>query len=162
NSQPGSAIATGNIRGAHLAVGKNGRVHVAWMGSGKAEHPAHAHGAPMGAPMLYARLNDTGTEFEPQRNIIHAAVGLDGGGWASADDAGNVYVTWHAPKPGDRGEESRRVWVARSTDEGRTFAHEKPVSEGRTGVCGCCGMRAMSDRQGNLYVLYRSATEEVH
>src|SRR2546425_1185242 len=37
NSQPGSAIATGNIRGAHLAVGKKGRVHVAWMGSGKAE-----------------------------------------------------------------------------------------------------------------------------
>src|SRR5947207_3793007 len=25
NSQPGSAIAVGNIRGAHLAVGKNGR-----------------------------------------------------------------------------------------------------------------------------------------
>ncbi|MCI0464158.1 MAG: sigma-70 family RNA polymerase sigma factor [Gemmataceae bacterium] len=162
NSQPGSAIATGNIRGAHLAFGKNGRVHVAWMGSRKAEHPAHAHGAPIGAPMLYARLNDQGTEFEPQRNIIHAAVGLDGGGSVSADDAGNVYVTWHAPKPGDKGEENRRVWVARSTDEGKTFAHEKPISEERTGVCGCCGMRAMSDRKGNVYVLYRSATEEVH
>src|SRR5689334_17991691 len=30
NSQPGSAIAAGNIRGAHIALGKNGRVHVAW------------------------------------------------------------------------------------------------------------------------------------
>src|SRR5438067_203097 len=30
NTQPGSAIAAGNIRGAHLAVGHNGRVHVAW------------------------------------------------------------------------------------------------------------------------------------
>ena len=36
NSQPGSAIAVGNIRGAHIAVGKtvgnNVRVHVAWNG----------------------------------------------------------------------------------------------------------------------------------
>ena len=36
NSRPGSVIATGTIRGAHLAVGKNGRAHVAWMGSRKA------------------------------------------------------------------------------------------------------------------------------
>lgn len=132
NSQAGSAIATGNIRGAHLAVGKNGRAHVAWMGSRKAGHAAHAHGAPMAAPMLYARLNDKGTGFEPQRNIIHAAVGLDGGGSVCADAAGHVYVTWHAPKPGDKGEEKRRVWVARSTDEGKTFAHERPASEAGT------------------------------
>src|SRR3954453_22125208 len=30
NSQPGSAIAPGTIRGAQIAIGKNGRVHVAW------------------------------------------------------------------------------------------------------------------------------------
>ena len=30
NSVPGSAVATGNIRGARIAVGKNARVHVAW------------------------------------------------------------------------------------------------------------------------------------
>src|SRR5215475_14635265 len=28
NSQPGSAIAVGTIRGAHIAIGKNGRIHV--------------------------------------------------------------------------------------------------------------------------------------
>src|SRR5438309_7219221 len=33
NSHEGSAIAIGTVRGAHLAVGKKGRVHVAWMGS---------------------------------------------------------------------------------------------------------------------------------
>src|SRR4051794_26435023 len=37
NSQDGSAIAIGTIRGGHLALGKNGRVHVAWNGSSKAE-----------------------------------------------------------------------------------------------------------------------------
>ena len=29
NSQPGSAVATGTIRGDHMALGRNGRVHVA-------------------------------------------------------------------------------------------------------------------------------------
>ncbi|MDE3194895.1 MAG: hypothetical protein KGN84_01010, partial [Acidobacteriota bacterium] len=33
NHIPGSAIAIGNIRGAQLAVGRNGRVHVAWNGT---------------------------------------------------------------------------------------------------------------------------------
>src|SRR5690606_26418679 len=76
NSHPGSAVAVGNIRGAHLAVGKNGRAHVAWMGSGKAP-PKGGSGE---APMLYARLNDAGSAFEPQRNVIRFAAGLDGGG----------------------------------------------------------------------------------
>lgn len=157
NSQPGSVIATGTIRGAHLAVGKNGRAHVAWMGSGKAE----PKGPSNSSPMLYTRLNDKGTAFEPQRNVIQGAAGLDGGGSVSADASGNVSVAWHAPEPGAKGEAARRVWLACSTDEGKTFAREKPVSEEGTGVCGCCGMRAFSDSKGSVYMLYRSATNDV-
>src|SRR5262245_20410891 len=37
NSQAGSGVAAGTIRGAQLAVGKGGRVHVAWNGSSQAE-----------------------------------------------------------------------------------------------------------------------------
>jgi hypothetical protein len=158
NSHPGSAIAAGNIRGAHLAVGPGGRVHVAWMGADKTE-PRAPGGA---APMLYARLNDAGTAFEPQRNVIQAAIGLDGGGSVCADGAGNVYVAWHAPEPGTKGEENRRVWLARSADDGRTFAREAAVSPAGTGACGCCGMRAFCDRTGNVYLLYRAAAEKVH
>jgi hypothetical protein len=39
NSQPGSAIAVGTIRGAQLAVGKGGRVHVTWNGGKGAARP---------------------------------------------------------------------------------------------------------------------------
>src|SRR6266700_7781444 len=44
NSQPHTAMAMGTIRGAQLAVGKNGRVHVAWdgMGAGVAAMPGNA------------------------------------------------------------------------------------------------------------------------
>jgi hypothetical protein len=158
NHSPGSAIAIGNIRGAQLAVGKNGRVHVAWNGSSKAEPKAPGEAA----PMLYTRLNDAGTAFEPERNLIQAAVGHDGGGSVAADGAGNVYVTWHAPQPGARGEDKRCVWVAHSADEGKTFAAEKRANAEPTGACGCCGMRAFADRKGALYLLYRSAGETVH
>jgi hypothetical protein len=158
NSTPGSAIATGNIRGAHLAIGKNARVHVAWNGS-HALTPGAAYGK---EPMLYTRLNDTGTAFEPQRDLIHIGRGIDGGGAVAADNAGNVYVLWHAPSPGTEGEGNRRVWIARSTDEGATFEHERPVWDRATGACGCCGLDAFVDRNGALYVLYRSATEMVH
>ena len=158
NRHPGSAIAVGNIRGAHLAVGKNGRIHVAWMGSDKARPRALDNAT----PMLYTRLNDAGDAFEPERNVLQSAAGLDGGGSVAADEKGHVCVVWHAPEPGVRGEDKRRVWIARSDDEGKTFAPEKPAFAEPTGACGCCGMRALADEQGEIYVLYRSAKEQVH
>jgi hypothetical protein len=159
NSEPGSAIAIGTIRGPRLAIGKGGRAHVAWMGSQRAT--ARAPGNEV--PMLYAHLNDTGDAFEAQRNLIAKHPGLDGGGTVVADDAGNVSVIWHAPaKPGSHDEAGRCVWAARSTDEGKTFAPERRVNDANTGVCACCGLVAFADEGGGLSVLYRGATERVH
>lgn len=158
NTQPGGAIATGTVRGAHVAVGRGGQVHVAWMGSSRAT-PRATGGA---APMMYTRLDETGRRFEPERNVLQFAVGLDGGGSLAADASGNVYVAWHAGGPGSQSEADRRVWLARSTDDGRTFAREAAVSDARDGACGCCGMRVMVDNDGAVRMLYRSATEMTH
>jgi hypothetical protein len=154
NSVAASAIAAGSIRGAQIALGRNGRVHVAWNGSQRAE-PKGPEGA---VPMLYTRLNDAGDAFEPQRNLIRRAPGLDGGGALAADARGNVYVFWHAPEPGKDGEEYRRVWVAHSPNDGASFEPERAAWDEPTGACGCCGMRALVGRDGSLYVLYRAAT----
>src|SRR5262245_59991494 len=175
NSRPKSAMAAGTIRGAQLAVGKNGRVQVAGNGPAPSSHATtghasaphsadnhesqhheskdhgasghssggHAKGASeqpawMKAPMLYTRLNNEGTAFEPERDVITSARGLDGGGSVAADDQGNVFVFWHAPKPGNtNGEAGRAVFVARSEDEGKTFAPEKLATSKPTGACGC-------------------------
>jgi len=161
NSVRGAAIAVGTVRGAHLALGRSERVHVAWNGSSSAE----TKGPAGSAPLFYSRMNDAGVSFEPERNLMNVSSGLDGGGTIAADGEGNVYVTWHGQPTGvhtPEGEGSRRVWLAHSEDEGKTFGEEAAVSPRQTGVCGCCGMGALCDHEGNLYLMYRSAQNLVH
>ncbi len=157
NSVSGSAVAIGNIRGARIAVGRRGHVYVAWNGSRKTADPARGR-----SPMLFTRLNDAGTAFEPERNVIGTAYGIDGGGGVAADQQARVYVFWHAPIPGHQGEDSRRVWMARSEDDGKTFEPERSVWDQPTGACGCCSLTAFADTSGRLDVLFRSAQEVVH
>ena len=162
NSQSGSAMSVGTIRGAQMAVGKDGRAHVAWDGAGKGATPITI-GGKKETPFLYTRLNDAGTAFEPERNLITYAAGLDGGGSVAADNQGNVYATWHASAPGNTNAEGgRAVFVARSSDEGKTFKREEPAIAKATGACGCCGMRALADKSGAVYILYRAAGEKVN
>jgi hypothetical protein len=136
-----------------LAVGKNDRVHVAWMGSDRALPKADGK-----APMLYTRLNDAGDGFEPQRNLITSRAGLDGGGSVAADKDGNVYVAWHAPKDAS-GEADRRVWLSRSCDNGKSFADEQDILPNATGACGCCGLSIGVGDHGAVAVIYRTATD---
>lgn len=168
NSQPGSAVAVGGMRGGQIALGRGGRVHVVWNGSEMARpekksasgsQAAAAHG---NDPMLYARLAGDGKAFESQRNLMTQTHFLDGGGTVAADAAGRVIVAWHANRVGEEGELERRVWVARSSDDGATFAAEAAVSPEQGGCCACCGMRAAFDREGREYFLYRAAGERIN
>ncbi|BDI29580.1 hypothetical protein CCAX7_16310 [Capsulimonas corticalis] len=150
NSVADSAIALGTIRGAQMAIGKDDSIHVVWNGSEKAPKGSG------GTPMLYARLASASSAFTPERSLITWAGGLDGGGSVAADPRGNVYVVWHASAPG-KDEASGGVYLARSGDDGRTFARETKINTRPTGQCGCCSMRAFVDSAGTLYILYRSA-----
>jgi hypothetical protein len=154
NSQPGSAIAAGTIRGAQLALGRGGRVHVVWNGSSTAE-PKPTEGV----PFLYSRMNERGDAFEPQRNLSGQTAQLDGGGGIVTDGDGRVFAFWHAsPNETSTGEKERRVFLAVSEDDGQTFTPERAISPAN-GTCGCCALRAATDANGNLLVLYRSAAE---
>jgi hypothetical protein len=157
NSVEDSVIAAGSVRGAHIALGKNERVHVAWMGRHK-----ETIGDREAAPMMYTRMNDQGSAFERERNVISQRIGLDGGGSVAADRDGNVYVIWHAPPEPGTGEPHRTIWVARSRDNGASFEPEQRAWDETTGACACCGMRAFADANGDLYVLYRSARQVVN
>jgi hypothetical protein len=156
NSERRSVLAVGTVRGPQMAVGRNGRVYVVWFGS-------HAPPGRPSAPMqvYFSRLNDSHTAFEPQRDLMQYTEEGDGGISVAADQRGDVYAVWHA-MGAEPGEDHRRVYLSRSTDDGKTFAREAPISPAELGACGCCGMRAFSDERGTLYILYRAAAQNVH
>jgi hypothetical protein len=157
NQIAGSAVAVGTIRGPHIAVGKYGRVHIAWNGSQAGGGTPHH-----GSPMFYTRMRIDGSGFEKERNLMTWTTALDGGGSVAADGKGNVYVVWHAaPKNTPKGENVRGVFVATSTDGGKTFAKEKTIST-KKGTCGCCGLKSFVDAKGKLYTLYRGAQKFVN
>src|SRR5262249_905701 len=164
NNEPSSAIAAGTIRGGQIAVGRNNRVHIAWNGSKPdPQGPLNPESGQHEVGMLYSRLNEARTAFEPQRNVMTRTFQLDGGGTVAADSTGNVYVGWHGKAAGGvEGEAGRQVWVAESHDDGKTFSAEQPAWKQPTGACGCCGMAMFADTKGTVRALYRSATESVH
>lgn len=161
NSEVGSAIATGTIRGGQLAVGRNGVPHVAWNGSGKSAvtGPIDRSTGRAGAQMFYSRGNPAGTAFEPQRGLLQRTLNLDGGGAIAADSAGNIYVAWHGDDAlsAARGEASRGIWIAKSMDGGKSFARETSAWKEPTGACGCCSLELLAD-DDDLFLMYRSAT----
>ena len=164
NSQPGSAIARGTIRGPQIAVAPDGRVHVAWNGSDAAEPRgvANPKTGKRGSPMLYSRSGGQPLQFEPQRNLMTHTFDLDGGGSIAVGEGGAVYAVWHGNDVKDgEGEAARRVWLARSSDSGATFAAETAAWSEPTGACGCCGMRLFAAGD-TLRILYRSATAKIN
>jgi len=155
NSVPQDA-SPGTVRGPRLAVGKGNRVHVVWFGVLKTREEARV---PENRNRLfYARLNDEGTAFEEQKNVMQYTFDLDGGGTVAADKKGNVYVSWAglAPK-GGTGETKRAIYVTVSKDGGKTFSKEKAAAKTKTGACACCNLRSMTDSDGKLYIVYRAA-----
>jgi hypothetical protein len=154
SGRPGTAVAVGSIRGAQVALGRDGRLHVCWNGSDAAT-PKNPFG---GAPLLYTRSNPERTAFETPRNLMARTSVLDGGGSVAADGAGNVVVAWHgSSEDAIPGESGRQLWIARSSDDGATFAPETPALAQPTGACACCGVKALADRHGNLAFLFRTA-----
>ena len=162
NSVAGSALATGTVRGAQIALGRNGIIHIAWHGS----KPVEGSGSPH-PPVWYARSVD-GARFEEQRMLSGAISGIDGS-TVAADRAGHVSVAWHGQGlrqgPGQDekpGEQDRAVYLANSKDDGVSFAAAAPATPAPIGACGCCGLKALFDRSGTLNVLYRAATDGKH
>lgn len=156
NSQPGSAVAIGTVRGPRLALGASNSVHVVWNGSSQALPKVSES-----SPLLYSRLAAGSSAFESQRALGGETRHLDGGAAVAANGDGSVLVIWHAalptPQPGGDDETKRAVFVARSGDSGKTFGAPQRIDVPGTGVCACCGLEAAFRPDGTAFALYRSA-----
>lgn len=182
-----SVDGSSGFRGANLALGPDGVVHVAWLGM------ADGSGAPERRPVFYARLAKGASAFEPQQNLVRSRYGMDAAP-AIAVSSSDVFVFWHAPgdelmpveeqtgkgKRENKTEEDsaedeerepaaegaaqepprplRRVWLAASSDGGASFSEEKAVDPDPNGASPGCAMSAAVDREGSLFVFYRIHT----
>ena len=151
NSIPQTAMATGTIRGAQIALGAGGRVHVVWNGVGK-------KGDTAGAPLYYARMENG--KFEVQRTMNEGTIHLDGGASIAATDRGGVFVVWHAAPPDGKSEADRRIFITRSKDDGVTFSAVASAKGVSPGVCPCCSLKAYAGSDGALFMLYRNASAQ--
>ncbi len=152
NSAPRSAIAAGTIRGAQIALGKDGSVQVIWNGNTGGNKEMM-----MRAPLLHARLQPGTKAFSAQQNLMGDTTALDGGGSIAANEKGHVSVVWHAAPAGATGEAARLVYARYSADDGRTFSAPTPLNAEQPGVCACCSLRAHLAADDTLTVLYRAA-----
>lgn len=153
NSEPASAIAAGTIRGAQIAIGADDSIHIVWNGPG--DHKRHVP-----APLFYTRSLHGGATFEPQRDLRADTQALDGGASIAASTKGEVFIVWHgAAANATPGEINRRVYVLKSTDNGKTFAAPVIANANDPGVCACCSLKAFVIPSGELFTFYRAARE---
>ena len=188
NSHPNSAVIIGTIRGPHLALGKGDRPHVAWMGSDRAE-PKAGNTAPMLYTRLHdvgdafepqrnlivshPGLDGGGSVAADREGNVYVAwhapehvggIGGQGRGKSEphASHGGGAREGHARPAGHGSDEEDRQVWVARSSDDGKTFEPEVAAIPKKTGVCGCCGLNVVAAEGGRVFITFRAATAMVN
>ena len=140
-------------RGPKLTVGSDGVIHVAWMDEWAPGVKTFAR---------YSRSLDAGKTFAPAQ-AVSSMSGIDGV-TATADGRGHVAAFWHVmadPKPAVKA--ATWLYTARSSDNGATFGpSEKIKITGHSGLaCSMCMMRARTDAEGRVFLVFRSAEASV-
>jgi hypothetical protein len=140
-----------------VTVGKNGSVYVVWTSR------VEVNGK-KGTDLYLSVSSDMGQSFGPPVKInddnLPAAHGMHS---LDVADDGRVFVSWLdernvvAPKPstkaeGHHMESNREVFIADSTDGGRTFSRNRKVAGD---ACPCCKTSLAVAKDGTVYVSWR-------
>jgi hypothetical protein len=153
-NQRADTVTSGRERGPKLALGRDGVLHVVWLGYYK-----------KGGGVWYTRSTDGGKTFEAERNLTEIKPAWDNA-TVAADQDGNVFVFWtgHWPKLGEdsRSPVAAPIIMACSTDSGKTFAKSHLVKHDYPGrACGCCRLEACVGPDDNLYVGFRGGFQNI-
>ena len=140
-------------RGPKLALGGGGSLHVVWADRWSPGVETH---------IRYSRSLDGGRSFEPAR-LVPSPPGIDGVTLA-ADPDGDVLVFWHVfDPPQHEVPDGHWLYMARSTDNGATFAPAERLNvRGIEGLaCSMCMMRARIGQDGDAYLVFRTAQDNI-
>ena len=156
NPQPGTATAWRGDQPS-VAVGQNGSVYVVWTARVEAD-------GKKGTDLYLSVSTDMGQTFEaPVKINDDKAPAAHGMHSLAVANNGRIYVSWldernvHAPQPstkaeGHHMESNRELFIAQSTDDGRTFSkNQKVASE----ACPCCKTALAIAHDGTLYIGWR-------
>ena len=140
-----------------LAVAPDGSVYVVWT--------ARVESAGQHGTDLYLSVsNDRGQSFASEVRVNDdKAPGAHGMHSLAVAKDGRIYVSWldernvHKPKPSQKGEghhmeSNRDLFLAYSTDGGRTFSANRKVA---TEACPCCKTSLALSPEGTLYAGWR-------
>ncbi|MET0622468.1 MAG: sialidase family protein, partial [Pyrinomonadaceae bacterium] len=164
--------ATVGVHGMHsMAVGRGGRVYLAWLdernlhqhheapktveGAGAKKASGGMHGE-QNREVFFAASGDGGRTFSRNRRVASEACPCCQTALAVTGD-GRVHVGWRQVLPGDM----RHIAVASSEDGGETFAAPVVVSDDRWELRGCpvSGPALAAGDGGGLRVLWFTAGE---
>ncbi len=145
-NQRAGTITVGAERGVKIAIGKDGVIHAVWLGHYQ-----------KGGGIWYTRSTDGGKTFAPERNVQDTNVGSDSPAIV-ADASGHVLVFWldaRLPKDAEN-PVTEAIILARSTDNGATFARNEIVKYDFAGrACACCRLEARLSGD-NVYIAFRT------
>jgi hypothetical protein len=154
NSQSGSAVAIGTVRGPRLVLAGPDSVAVVWNGSSRAEPKSESS-----APLLWTIRHGTNA-FQPQQNLFGSLAHLDGGAAIASDGRGRIWVVTHAADSKESiSEAARGVYLWESNDFGKTMSAARRIDSPTRGVCACCALTVGFREPNELVVLYRAATD---
>ncbi|HKR14991.1 MAG TPA: sialidase family protein [Pyrinomonadaceae bacterium] len=140
-----------------VAVAKNGSVYVVWTARVEAD-------GKKGTDLYLSASNDKGQTFAaPVKINDDKAPGAHGMHSLDVADDGRIYVSWldernvHTPKPstkadGHHMESNRELFIADSSDGGRTFS---PNRKAAAEACPCCKTALAVATDGTVYVSWR-------
>jgi len=170
----------GAENGPNVVVDGPGRIYVTWVaGSWKvkgASHAAHAPGSSTGTrkggpPARPGNLNiylstsaDDGKTFSPPVRVNDDPEGAEHRFPTLAiGEQNTLYVAWldkrkQTPEKSD----FSRVFIARSTDGGKTFSRNVDATDGQeTGICHCCRLALVTHPKQGLFVAYRNDVDDM-
>jgi hypothetical protein len=133
-------------RGEHTGHGKSSRPRPAKLNIyfARSEDDARSFGQPL-------RVNDD--PDGPEHRFPTLAV----------DSAGTVFVVWLDKRQGSPERPGfSRVYVAKSTDGGRSFHRNADATAGQEApICHCCRIAAVADRSRGLFIAFRNDIEDL-
>lgn len=145
-------VTVGGERGPKVAIGKDGVIHVVWLGHYQ-----------KGGGVWYTRSTDEGRTFSPERNLLDKEIGTDGATIA-ADSRGHVTVFWIDGWLGPDKENpvAGPIFMTRSSDNGATWSANERVRYDFPGrACACCRLEARFGPDGFLYLAFRTGYHNV-